>query len=653
MKSKISFFNLGLVQQIFRQHGWIGSLYLVVLMFALPLQLLIISSKKNEYLLTEISNLLSFSINVQAMFLFTLPVLAGVFLFRYLQVELSVDMIHSLPIKRETLYVHHLLSGLVMLIVPIWLTAFVTHLVIQTNGLVPHFSLADLYNWGLIMTLFTAFFFSFTVVVGMATGMSIVQGIFTYVLLLLPFGLYELLNIHLRKFLFGFSINYFSTSTVEDLTPFTRFPTIGTEFLSFWETIIYLVLIFVLLFIGFLFYKRRSLEMATEALAFPFLRPLFQYGLTFSAMLLAGAYFDNEPTEQVGWLIFGYSSGAIIGYFISEMVMKKSWRVFHPKAFIGLTSYTAVILVLFTIIQLDVFGYETKLPKVAHIEGVYFGKGYEMLNNRVENQGKYSEDKLYIQDVHDLHENIVKEKVLLESISKMDTEPLSFSYIMNNGTKVVREYQVPTKVLEASLKPVMESEHYKKKHLQIVKEKTESITIHPTGLQSGTISIFDPAEINELRTILQKELYSQSYEEMVDTRSPWAQLEFFYSSPDQHLNSMSYDWKKTYEELEAWLDRKGYLEKARLFPEQLQYVEVAKAENLSDDRYPDPEQRFKSRPNQVKIEDKEQITIALTQFSEYSTYASYYVKMKTKAGNDIYGVYTDETVPAEIASMLK
>lgn len=56
---------------------------------------------------------------------------------------------------------------------------------------------------------------------------------------------------------------------------------------------------------------------------------------------------------------------------------------------------------------------------------------------------------------------------------------------------------------------------------------------------------------------------------------------------------------------------------------------------------------------QVKIEDKEEIANALTQFSEYGSHASYFVKMKAKDNVEIYGVYSDETVPEEIASKFK
>ena len=75
-------------------------------------------------------------------------------------------------------------------------------------------------------------------------------------------------------------------------------------------------------------YKKRKTESASEAIAFSKLRTIFKYGVTFCTMLFGGVYFSAVQSNSFIWMIFGYIIGAIIGYYIAEMVLQKTWRVF-------------------------------------------------------------------------------------------------------------------------------------------------------------------------------------------------------------------------------------------------------------------------------------------------------------------------------------
>ena len=45
-------------------------------------------------------------------------------------------------------------------------------------------------------------------------------------------------------------------------------------------------------------------------------------------MLFGGAYFSAVQSNSVAWMIFGYVIGAVIGYYLAEIVLQKTWRVF-------------------------------------------------------------------------------------------------------------------------------------------------------------------------------------------------------------------------------------------------------------------------------------------------------------------------------------
>lgn len=71
------FCNRGILIQNFRQHGWIGVLFLITLLFSLPLYI------ATEYrdVPQQIISLFQANGEVQILFAITLPVAAGIFLF--------------------------------------------------------------------------------------------------------------------------------------------------------------------------------------------------------------------------------------------------------------------------------------------------------------------------------------------------------------------------------------------------------------------------------------------------------------------------------------------------------------------------------------------------------------------------------------------
>ena len=117
------FFNSSIIRQNFRQHGWIGIIYALGLLFALPLQMFM--SNNPNAVPQEIDHLFRVTGEMQMIFIVSIPVVAGLFLFYYLQTKSPSDMWHSLPLRREHLLSSHLGSGLLLRLIPVWLTAAV------------------------------------------------------------------------------------------------------------------------------------------------------------------------------------------------------------------------------------------------------------------------------------------------------------------------------------------------------------------------------------------------------------------------------------------------------------------------------------------------------------------------------------------------
>ena len=151
MKSKTSFINKGILHNDFKRYGWMGVVYLLAWLSAVPLQLVMISSRpeiiKVHYTASTYLRVFEFNNSPLSLFLLLMaPVLAGLLIFRYLQTGKAADLEHSLPIRRETLYNTHLLSGLVLLLFPVMITALVTWAVI--TGLKIDYVQGSIYSTG-------------------------------------------------------------------------------------------------------------------------------------------------------------------------------------------------------------------------------------------------------------------------------------------------------------------------------------------------------------------------------------------------------------------------------------------------------------------------------------------------------------------------
>lgn len=112
MKSKISFLNKGIFINDIKRFGWIGVVHTLVLFFFVPLQILMnYDSIKNFNGYNPITNIFHFRYEIHPILMVIVPTLTGIFLFLYIYSKKSVDLFHTLPVKRESLYNSHILKG--------------------------------------------------------------------------------------------------------------------------------------------------------------------------------------------------------------------------------------------------------------------------------------------------------------------------------------------------------------------------------------------------------------------------------------------------------------------------------------------------------------------------------------------------------------
>lgn len=608
MRSKTSLFNKEMVLQVGRNVGWISAIYFLALFFAIPLQIMMINSGENYRSFMPVQRLFDFQFPIQFIMLITVPVVMAIFLYRFLHVKQAADLIHSLPLKRQQIFHFYTLTGFAFLIVPVILVALITAVIHGVYDLNLYFQLEDIFSWTGIVILFNSVFFLSGVFIAMVTGISVVQGVLTYIMLLFPAGFTLLIIYNLGLMLYGFPSDYYQVRNIEYLSPISHLGFLEGQMITAKSYFIYSALILVLYFLSLSLYKKRKIEAASEAIAFNGLRIVFKYGVAFCMMLLGGMYFDAMQNE-FGWLIFGYGAGGIIGYFAAEMVLQKTWRVFGRVKGLGYFAVGMVVLILIT----QAFApYEKKVPALDDIKSVtYANHIYIHQDDRLAPKPLLKKEN--IEAVRMLHESILKNERLNEQRRMESQEFALFIYELNNGKKLVRQYTIDRFDYEKQLKEIYESLEYKRAHEPVFKISTEDITSirinkHFTG---SPLTITDKNKINEAFEILKKEIEQEPF--TIDSYPIGNQSTIEIMSGINNYDHI--ELKQSYKSFIAWLEKNDMLEEAMVTPEDIDYIVVSN-DSIEEEQFKEyPEEEITNRimndKNALKLSERNQVLSAI------------------------------------------
>ncbi len=613
MPFKISWFNKEVIIQDFRSVGWLGLLSMVAFFFIIPINMIFLYANEQDhspFVNNYVQNFFQINFPFQVILIITIPIFLAVFLFRYLQVKQQADMVHSFPITRNQLYVHKIIVGLLFIIVPVLINGLVMMIVISTLNLSSYFSYTEVFEWIGTVIVFELLLFFAGVFVAMLTGISAVQAILTYIFLFFPVGFSLLVVLNAKLLFYGFPADYLLLEEIAYLSPLSRLTMIYGEKLLLTEVFIYLFITIVLFWLSLVFYQKRRLEAASHALSFSKLKPLFKYGATFCFMLVGGMYFaELEQSKEQFWIYFGYFTFSLIGYYVAEMVLQKTWRVFSNIK--GYLFYSFIMVIVFLAVQLDFTGYEKRIPKLQDVERVYYSPYlrifYEKLE-REEFEKNVYEDRDNIATIIDMHKEIIAQQGNAKNHNS--SEKAYMIYELKNGDKLIRQYEIADKNhYKKYLNSLYSSNEYKIKQFDLLHVKANDvhkIMIQSHDFRTKETIITKPEDIKQVVQLLQDELKHADYDLLDDERTPWGDILFTLSNGDD----LNIPWYKGLETLEKWLADQNLLTEARVTAEEIEYVLVAREDMLlkdGDGSIMDNFERLQKDVNAVKITDREEI----------------------------------------------
>ncbi|WP_147534685.1 DUF6449 domain-containing protein [Bacillus marasmi] len=612
MQSKTSWFNKELFLHILRNVGWVSIVYFLGLLISLPIRIMMTYSE--EKIGPFVDNLFQYDFQIQATLLIATPVLMAVFLFRFLHVKQAADLIHSLPMRREKIFHHYCLSGAVLLIIPVVLIAIILYITHAVMDLGLYFNSNDILYWAGVTILFNLVLMMSSVFVAIMTGISAVSAVLSYIFMVFPVGMTLLIFYNLRMALYGFPGDYLLNNDLQKYSPLTFAITLETRPIKWEYALLFGVLTIVLYGLSLVFYKIRKVEAAQEAIAFANLRAIFKYGVTFCMMLFGGVYFSEVQNTGFGWVVFGYSLGAFVGYFVAEMVLQKTWRVLGGVK--GFAIYGMVIVAVFTTVNSLGF-YEKKQPTFNEIENVYMSGDPFILSDTTDVYEhmfvpEAMKSEINKKEVLKLHKQIIADKEINQKLEEGQYETAFFKYTLTDGSTIVRQYRVNRELYKDSYRKIYESEEYKRAtneifHIDIKKIKSMSIT-SPFGNKQNLI-ISDPVDIRTAIDALKEDILLESYDDQQYFGGYGSGIELFIGK-DRSSYLM---FKPNYHQFSNWLKERGLLEKATVNSQDIDKIVMA---NINTGDFIDVNEVAKyveSSTKTMTITKKDQIDLCLNQ----------------------------------------
>ena len=455
MKSGTSYFNATLLKKNLTRYWPIWALYTLIWTYALPVNCLMVQQQA-WHLDSQLQRMQSFANGIPDLLegmgpfmAFCFGILTAMAMFSYLYHTRSAGMIHSLPVRREGLFLTSYLSGLVCLLGP---HALVWLLTLGAEGLCGYVDLYTISIWLAGQSAMCLFFYSFAVFCAMFTGHILALPAFYGILNFLVYVVTMLVNTLLEPFLYGFvGLPESAERAILWLTPLAQIYNevrwynagLGYELQGVPELVIYAAAGLVFAAAALLVYRKRHIETAGDVVAVAVVRPIFKYGVALCSGLCFGFWlYAMFGLEALGGLTGSLLLWTFIGYFVAEMLLKKTFRVW--KAWRG----CAVLLVLVAVglggLHTDVFGFTTRVPAPATVQSV-----------RVDGMGSYpydtgrnfqfeTEDSVLIEKVVALHRAIVNQYKDPEIAPGEEGTyiRLDVLYTLSNGTTLRRNYRV-------------------------------------------------------------------------------------------------------------------------------------------------------------------------------------------------------------------
>lgn len=480
MPRKTSFCKAALLRSDAKRYWPLLFLYTAVWVMILPLQLLKVSRWETGAVLVRaaLHNTIHDTLYASIIMGLLFGCLTAMAVWSYLMTPRTIGLMHALPVNRTQQFFSHAISGFGMLTAGNVLVFLLSVGSCAARGYVDW---AMLGAWLLLTELMGLFFFALASLCAMATGWLLAIPVLYGAANVLAYLLHIVVQAMAEVFYYGYTATEPAAGVVW-LTP------VGKLWLSVnaggeqwidqygavqdgyfaamdgyrWETLnasayttcfIYAAAALVLLALVWWLYQKRSSEMAGDAMAFRWLRPVARWsiglcggwglGLFLHYVVLSGAS-SNLVQLLVSQIIMG-----VVCFFGAQMLLRKTFRIFNARWWIETLALVLTLLGVTLCVKLDITGYQHRIPDAEDVTSV------RVMCSAIDMD---TEDPALTETVIALHRAILEQydregapgsfyptPTSSEDTSGEETVQhryVRMTYTLKNGTKLAREYLV-------------------------------------------------------------------------------------------------------------------------------------------------------------------------------------------------------------------
>lgn len=457
-------FNPALFRKNLTRFWPLWTLYAVIWLIMVPLvQMLTLTAKSNlatasERAVQAAETLLDTAATGGLIMGAAFGCLFAMALFSYLCSARAVGMIHSFPIRRDSLFWTNYLSGAAVFVGTDLVTLLLTAAIQAANGALDWGNLAAWFACSAGMMLF---FYSFACFCAMFTGQILAIPAFYAILNILVLGINFLVQNLASAFYYGYTSS--TPAWVVWLTPayalssrvsvngvwdqsrylYTRWLISGLPVVGVYAAA---GVVFALLALAVCI-RRRS-ETAGDTVSISWAKPIFSFGmaLCFALSLGQGLYFlvwqsfRSSGDNSLPAVVFCMVVLGLVGYFAAEMLLNKSFRVLrsHWK---NALAVTAVLIALGVGLGLDLTGAVARVPAANDISSVQMDiSGWNSFSAEIT-------DPALIDSVCQAHQALIGEKEEQQDRGQASGTDywyayVKLSYLLKNGATVIRNYNI-------------------------------------------------------------------------------------------------------------------------------------------------------------------------------------------------------------------
>lgn len=532
MKCATSFFDPGIFKNILQRTWPLWALYFLCWFIAMPFTTLMgVLNSDSEYLLYYFASALENFNTASIVSGFIMGIVAAMTVFGFLFNSRSSGLIASLPVSRSAVFGSAYLAGLLPLIAGNLLIFILTVLCLLKSGIALAIVLKGFGFWFVTGIAYFFIFFSLAVFIAMLTGNSIAMPVLYVIFNFLAIGIEFLVGIILGEFVFGFSLP--SAYKLEILSPLVNLldytanvnadlngavPVLDISYFTLPDTIIYCVFALALTFVSLLMFRRRRAESVGDVISVNALKPVFKYGVALCSALGFGIMlysivlgFFNGRIAAITILSIGMIIGALLGYLISEMLLKKSLHVFRGKA-LPFAVLSGLCIVFVMCCYLDVFSLGSRIPEASEVKYVYsheYGQEFidpgdidsflKLNKDIVENKDKYSDLMFegfvtFVAGVESAVTDVESSVAGVESaVADVASYTVEFDYHLKNGDVISRSYTIYQDEVFDKYMSIVESPS------AVLKYFTPTVKLIPENVSNAVLTVYDEAVGRELK----------------------------------------------------------------------------------------------------------------------------------------------------------